>query len=126
MLSVIVHVDVYVPAVVEPGRKRPQLEVTDWEPIPLPALASKKLVAVGAVVPAGSGYGYVVWLEGSEQVEPEAQAAVGAAAMETDVVGRVTAGVPLVVNVVEVALKCHPAPEPVASVTVNACGVVTV
>ena len=49
-----VHVDVYVPANVLPGRVSVHVTVTVWSPIPVLAAELNTFVAVGATEAAGS------------------------------------------------------------------------
>src|SRR5271169_2418393 len=94
-----------------------QFGVTVWFPIPLLAAELNILVAVGAVVPAGSVYGYVIVLLASVHVAPLSQATVGAPLSVVADVDRVL--VPAV-NVVEVDVTFQPVPDPVASLTSRA------
>jgi hypothetical protein len=94
--------------------------VAVWLPIPVFAVALKKVVAVGAVTAAGTVYGKLTFVVAKVHVVNESHARfppVGAAVIVVAEVGSVWA--PLV-NVVDVSCSFHPVPEPVASFTSTA------
>jgi len=92
--------------------------VNVWLPMPVFAEASNSLVAVGALVAAGSVYGKLtVFVAVAQPAALASQLAVGADATVVAVVGSVWLPD---VNVVEVAVTFQPEPEPVASPMSNA------
>ena len=118
-----VHVDVYVPANVAAGTLSLHVGVTVSFPRPVLIAALNSFVAVGAVVAAGSVYGYATAFVASVHAAPASHAVVGAVVTVVDVVANVFAPA---VKVVEVAVMFQPAPLPVASLTSSACVEVTV
>jgi hypothetical protein len=114
-----------VPGDVLAGTARRQVGVTVWLPIPLFAAVLNSFVAVGAVVPAGSVYGYVTAFVARVQLEPVSHASVGVALTVVAAFDSVLGVAPPVENVVDVAVVFHPAPDPVASPTSIACVAVT-
>jgi hypothetical protein len=107
------------------GTARCHVGVTVWFPWPVFAAALYTFVAVGAVDPAGSVYGYVIPFVASVHAEPLSQASLGALVIVVADVDNVLGVPPPVENVVDVAVMFHPAPDPVASPTSRACVVVT-
>jgi hypothetical protein len=97
--------------------------VTVSFPNPVFAAALKSFVAVGAVVAAGSVYGYAIAFVASVQAAPASHAVAGAVVTVVDDVASVFAPA---VNVVDVAVMFQPAPPPVASLTSSAWVCVTV
>jgi hypothetical protein len=115
---------VYEPAVVLAGMASFIVVLAVWLPSPVPAVALNSFVAVGATVAAGMVYGKLTFVVASVHVTDVSQATVGADTTVTAGSGSVLP--PAVANVVEVAVMFHPAPEPVWSLTANACELVVV